>query len=129
MKSTVFIGGSMGHRQRAPPPQQDPILLFSHIFLPKSTRTGGQCPSPPMSRCPLDGKSWICHWYLNEIHMQHIPLAYTLPPHTLCTFLLRQHNTRKFQADHEITQLHIQIYNTLWLVNTFAQQHAYMVNM
>ena len=36
-----------------PPPQQDPILLFSHMFLPKSTHIRGQCPPtaqhpPPM---------------------------------------------------------------------------------
>ena len=26
------------------PPQQDPILSFSHTFLPKSTHVGGRCP-------------------------------------------------------------------------------------
>ena len=28
------------------PPQQDPILSFSHMFLPKSTHVGGRCPPP-----------------------------------------------------------------------------------
>ena len=35
-----------------PPPQQDPFLLFSHTFSPKSVRIGGQHPpngsAPPM---------------------------------------------------------------------------------
>ena len=33
--------GATGER---PPPQWDPILLFSHTFLPKSTHVGCQCP-------------------------------------------------------------------------------------
>ena len=44
----ITIGGSRGgHCQCAPPPQQDPILSFSHTFLPKSAKVGGWCP-PPM---------------------------------------------------------------------------------
>ena len=35
---------------RAPPPQQDPILSFSHMFLPKSTHIGGR--HPPTARRP-----------------------------------------------------------------------------
>ena len=31
----------------APPPQQDPILSFSHMFSPKSTHVGGRRPPPP----------------------------------------------------------------------------------
>ena len=35
-----------GCRWHAPPPQQDPFLLFLHTFLPKSVRVRGQ--RPPM---------------------------------------------------------------------------------
>ena len=36
-----------GERHRhAPSPQQDPILSFLHMFLPKSTCVGDQCPPP-----------------------------------------------------------------------------------
>ena len=38
-----------GHRQCVPP-QQDPILSFSHMFSPKSTHVRGR--HPPMARCP-----------------------------------------------------------------------------
>ena len=43
-----------GRRRRAP--QQDPILSFSHVFLPKSVRVGGR------QRDIANGKSWIRHW-------------------------------------------------------------------
>ena len=36
-----------GGHWRMPPPQQDPILLFSHTFLPKSANVGGRRPPPP----------------------------------------------------------------------------------
>ena len=42
-----------GHPQCVPP-QQDPILLFWHMFLPKNIRVRG--------RHPPTGKSWIRHW-------------------------------------------------------------------
>ena len=42
----LFIGGSRGMcRVHAPP--WDPILSFSHTFLPKSTRVGGPPPTDP----------------------------------------------------------------------------------
>ena len=39
----AISGGSRGHHQHAPP-QWDPILSFSHTFLPKSTRVRGWHP-------------------------------------------------------------------------------------
>ena len=41
----LTIGISGGGTAGAP--QQDPMLSFSHMFLPKSTHIGGRCP-PPM---------------------------------------------------------------------------------
>ena len=43
-----------------PPPQWDPILSYSHTFLPKSACIRGW--HPPMAQCPPNGKSWIHHW-------------------------------------------------------------------
>ena len=41
------IGGSRGCRWRTPPPQQDPILSFLHMFSLKNTHVGGRRPPPP----------------------------------------------------------------------------------
>ena len=59
--STFIIGGSRGGRRRHAPPQQDPILSFSHTFLPKSTHVEGWRPPPNGSAPPPNGKSWIRH--------------------------------------------------------------------
>ena len=40
----MTIGGSRGAPPARTPPKQDPILSFSHPFLPKSAHVGGQCP-------------------------------------------------------------------------------------
>ena len=42
--SRVCIGGSRGAAGASLLPQQDPILSFSHVFLPKSAPVGGQRP-------------------------------------------------------------------------------------
>ena len=43
-----------GHHQHAPP-QRDPILSFSYMFLPKSARIGGWHPSQRLSAPPPTG--------------------------------------------------------------------------
>ena len=43
--NNVASGGSTyKSSRRAPPPKQDQILLFLHMFSPKSTCVGGWCP-------------------------------------------------------------------------------------
>ena len=42
----ISIGGSRGHCRPPTNHQQDPILLFSYAFLPKSTHIGGWHPPP-----------------------------------------------------------------------------------
>ena len=68
-----YIGRSRGGCCRcAPPPQQDPILSFLHMFLPKRAHFGGHCPpngsAPPP---PPNGKSWIRHWGSVSSHRAH----------------------------------------------------------
>ena len=62
-----------------PPPQQDPILSFLHMFLPKSTHVGGRHP-PQQLGAPPNGKSWICHWLHSVvlIFMLYLPLQSTV---------------------------------------------------
>ena len=53
-----------GPRRRAPPPQQDQFLSFSHMFSPKSVRIRGWHPLQWFV-APPNGKSWIRHcWCL-----------------------------------------------------------------
>ena len=42
----MFALADPGGGAAGAPPQQDPILLFSHMFLPKSAHIGGQRPPP-----------------------------------------------------------------------------------
>ena len=51
-KFTITLAGPGGCHQHAPP-QQDPFLLFSHTFLPKSVCIGGRC--PPTGQHPRTG--------------------------------------------------------------------------
>ena len=61
-------------------PQQDPILSFSHTFLPKSTHIGGWY--PPMAWCPPTGNPesttnednyfWIFQSFKNMISLKFI---------------------------------------------------------
>ena len=52
------IGRSRGCCRHVPPPQQDPILSFSHIFLLKSAHVGGRRPQRLGTPLP-NGKFWI----------------------------------------------------------------------
>ena len=45
-------------------PQQDPILLFSHTFLPKSAHIGGQ--APQTAQCPPMGNPGSPTGYLSS---------------------------------------------------------------
>ena len=52
----LVIGGSRGAPPaRAPSPQQDQFLSFSHTFSPKSVCIGGWCPLPTGWRPPPTG--------------------------------------------------------------------------
>ena len=59
---TNTIGGSRGVPAHAP--LHDPILSFSHTFLPKSARIRGS--HPPNGSTPPYGKSWICQCIPNN---------------------------------------------------------------
>ena len=52
LTAEVSGGSSGGCRWRMPPPQQDPILSFSHVFPPKSGCIGGQVSTPPNGLAP-----------------------------------------------------------------------------
>ena len=52
----------------------DPILSFSHTFLPKSARIGGR-PTPP----PLNGKSRIRHCMYGQLRLSCVLLANYVP--------------------------------------------------
>ena len=63
--------------QGAPPayaPQQDPILSFSHMFLPKSAHVRGR--HPTNGSVPPQWKSWICSWFAIECAVQSLVLRY-----------------------------------------------------
>ena len=64
-KKNCIMGSSGGSTykssRRAPPPEQDQILSFLHMFSPKSTCVGGW---RPLQRglAPPNRKSWIRPW-------------------------------------------------------------------